>query len=64
MGEKDIEDSQGKYGQNICKYYLEAAKYAGSISAGDFSNTSGPTFELDSKDFSIKRRACGSIQDR
>ena len=57
MCEKDIKDSQGKYGQNICKYFLEAAKYAGSISAGDFSNTSGPTFELDSKDFSPRLNA-------
>ena len=53
MCEKEIEDPQGKYGEKISKYHLEAAKYAGRISAGDFSQlgTNGPTFLLDSKDF-------------
>ena len=37
MCEKEIEDPQGKYGEKISKYHLEAAKYAGRISAGDFS---------------------------
>lgn len=38
----------------INKYYLEAAKYAGRISAGDFSNpgTPKPVFKLDAADFS------------
>ena len=59
MCEEEIEDPQGKYGERISKYYLEAAKYAGRISAGDFSNsnTSGPTFELDLKDFSPRLTA-------
>lgn len=53
MCKKEVEDPQGKYCEKISKYYLEAAKYAGRISAGDFSQlcTTGPTFLLDSKDF-------------
>lgn len=57
MCTKEIEDPQ--YNVKISKYYLEAAKYAGRISAGDFSNTDtdGPVFLLDSKDFSPRLTA-------
>jgi hypothetical protein len=37
MCQKEIEDPQRRYGEKISKYYLEAAKYAGRISAGDFA---------------------------
>jgi hypothetical protein len=59
MCEKEIEDPQGKCGEKISKYYLEAAKYAGRISSGDFSqlDTTGPTFLLDSKDFTPRLTA-------
>jgi hypothetical protein len=47
---EDPRDSTKK----INKYYLEAAKYAGRISAGDFSDpkTEKPVFKLDSNNFS------------
>ena len=59
MCEKEVEDPQGKYGEKISKYHLEAAKYAGRISAGDFSQLgmNGPTFLLDSKDFTPRLTA-------
>jgi hypothetical protein len=43
----------------INKYYLQAAKYAGRISAGDFSNPGipKPIFELDVADFSPALRS-------
>lgn len=62
MCKKEIEDPQGKCGEKTSKYYLEAAKYARRISAGDFSQlsqgssdgnaVSGPVFLLELKDFS------------
>jgi hypothetical protein len=54
----------------INKYYLEAAKYAGRISAGDFSNpgTPKPVFKLDAADFSpeiqahlVEAKKCGML---
>lgn len=65
MCEKEVEDPHGRYGQKISKYYLEAAKYVGRISAGDYSqlnvrgkvNSDGPTFLLDSKDFTPRLTA-------
>jgi hypothetical protein len=45
--------------EQINKYYLQAAKYAGRISAGDFSDaaTPRPVFELDAADFTATLRA-------
>ena len=69
MCEKEIEDPQSKYGEKISKYYLEAAKYAGRISAGDFSQSctdgdngnsnaaSRPIFLLELKDFTPRLNA-------
>jgi hypothetical protein len=69
MCKKEIEDPQSRYGENISKYYLEAAKYAGRISAGDFSQSclggdngnsntaSRPIFLLEHKDFTPRLNA-------
>ena len=67
MCEKEVEDPHGRYGHKISKYYLEAAKYAARIIAGDSSHldtidmdnntTNGPTFLLDSKDFTPRLTA-------
>jgi hypothetical protein len=58
MCEKEIEDPQGRYGEKISKYYLEAAKYAGRISAGDLSKLPGePVFGIDPKDFTHRLTA-------
>jgi hypothetical protein len=57
MCEKEIEDPHGQYGKKISKYYVEAAKYAGRISAGEFRNADGPIFLLGSKDFSPRLTA-------
>lgn len=44
----------------INKYYLQAAKYAARISAGDFSNPGipKPVFELDAADTTSLLEAC------
>jgi hypothetical protein len=42
-----VDDPQGTHGKKINKYYLQAAKYAGLISAGDFKGANAkyrPTF--------------------
>jgi hypothetical protein len=71
MCEIEIEDSQGEYGEKISKYYLQAARCAGRISAGDFSQSchdsggcdgdsntaSGPIFLLKIKDFTPRLTA-------
>jgi hypothetical protein len=44
-----IQDPQGSYGDKISKYYLEAAKYSGRISAGNFDGENTkykPVFEI------------------
>jgi hypothetical protein len=60
MCEKEIE-YPSKYAEKMSKYYLQAAKYAGRISAGNFSQSchggdsntaSEPIFSLELKDFS------------
>jgi hypothetical protein len=59
MCEKEVADPQGKCCEKISKYYLEAAKYARRISAGDFDQigTNHLTFLLDSKDFTPRLTA-------
>jgi hypothetical protein len=57
MCEKEVEDPHGRYGNRISKYYLEAAKYARRISAGDFQGENAklkPIFKISSKDLTTR----------
>lgn len=57
MCEKEVKDPHGSYGDTISKYYLEAAKYAGRISAGDFERENAiykPVFQVRAKDFTTR----------
>jgi hypothetical protein len=56
MSETELEDPKNP-GCKIRRYYLEAAKYAGRISAGNFEGQNArykPTFEIHYKDFSSR----------
>ena len=58
MCETEIEDSQN--GGKISKYYSEAAKYAGRISAGNFDGQNAkykPVFEIHYRDFTPRLQA-------
>jgi hypothetical protein len=66
----DLLPLTGLASKKINKYYHEAAKYAGRISAGDFSNPGipKPVFNLDAADFSpelqahlVEARNCGML---
>jgi hypothetical protein len=60
MCEKEIEYRQGQCGKKISKYYLEAAKYAGRISAGNFDGANAkykPVFDIHYKDFTPRLQA-------
>jgi hypothetical protein len=60
MCEKEIEYRQGQCGKKISKYYLEAAKYAGRISAGVFDVENAkytPVFEIHYRDFTPRLQA-------
>lgn len=57
MCENEIEDP---HGNKINKYYVEAAKYVGRRSAGNFDGKNAkhkPVFHLDPNDFSPELRA-------
>ena len=53
MCRKETADSNSRYGDPIKKYYRRAAKYAGRISAGNFSdgNIPRPVMEINLSDF-------------
>jgi len=54
MCEKEVEDP---HGNRISKYYLQAAKYARRISAGDFQGENAklkPIFKISSKDLTTR----------
>jgi hypothetical protein len=54
MCEAETDDPGGIDGEKISKYYIEAAKYAGRISAGNFEGENAkykPVFEIHYKDF-------------
>ena len=54
MCESEIQDRHGKYRRKISRYYLEAAKYAERISAGNFDGKNAkykPVFEIHYGDF-------------
>jgi hypothetical protein len=58
MCQTEIEDPQ--YGGKISRYYLEAAKYAGRISTGNFDGENAkykPVFEIHYKDFTARLQA-------
>jgi hypothetical protein len=60
MCESEMDDPQGSYGGKISKYYLEAAKYAGRISAGNFDSVNTkhkPVFEIHYNDFTARLQA-------
>jgi hypothetical protein len=60
MCEAEIDDPQGSYGDKVSKYYLEAAKYAGRISASYFDGANAkykPVFELRYNDFTPRLQA-------
>jgi hypothetical protein len=60
MCETEIQDPQGSNGDKIRRYYIEAAKYAGRISAGDFDGANAkykPVFEIHYKDFTSRLQA-------
>ena len=59
MCETEIQDRHGSYGRKI-RYYLEAAKYAGRISAGNFDGENAkykPVFEIHHYDFTPRLQA-------
>ena len=60
MCEAEIEDAEGSDGEKISRYYLEAAKYAGRISAGNFDGTNAkhkPVFQIHYNDFTARLQA-------
>ena len=59
MCEKEIQDPISPR-DKISRYYLEAAKYAGRISAGNFDGSNGkykPIFEIHYNDFTPRLQA-------
>jgi hypothetical protein len=61
MCESEIEEPKGNPGDKISRYYIEAAKYVGRISSGNFedgaNNKHRPIFEIHTKDFSARLQA-------
>jgi hypothetical protein len=57
MCEAEIDDPGGIDGEKSSKYYIEAAKYAGRISAGNFEGANAkyrPVFEIHYNDFTAR----------
>lgn len=60
MCENEVRDPYGSYGDKVSKYYLEAARYAGRISAGNFEGENAiykPVFQIRAKDFTARLQA-------
>jgi hypothetical protein len=61
MCEVKVDDPRESYGNKTSKYYLEAAKYAGRISADNFEGQNAkkykPIFEIHYRDFTARLQA-------
>lgn len=60
MCESEIEDPKGNPGDKINRYNIEAAKYAGRISAGNFDGKNAkyePIFDIHYEDFTARLQA-------